>query len=73
MDFFIVNMVVLDIFFLFLVMFIINNVKLYWNSNLVICKIVYYFFFVLYVVIMLMLCMIVLDCFYGICLLIKYR
>lgn len=73
MDVFIVNMVVLDIILLFLVIFIFNNVKLLWSSGSGICKMCYYLVFVLYVISVLILFLVSVDCFYGICLLMKYR
>lgn len=73
MDFFIANMAVSDILSSFSATFTINNAKLHWNSNSVICKIAYYLLFVSYAVTMLTLCTTALDRFYGICLPIKHR
>ena len=73
LDLFIANTAVSDIISSFSATFSINNAKLHWNDNSIICKMCYSLIFISYAVTSLTLCLATLDRFYGICFPIKHK
>lgn len=73
LDLFIANTAVSDIISSFSATFSINNAKLHWNDNSIICKMCYSLIFISYAVTTLTLCLATLDRFYGICFPIKRK